>query len=51
MHIEVLPTENHPTGAGRMATLLAPDTVFLSVSRRADSSLTRHTEFDYQQIS
>ena len=49
MHIEVIPTENHPTGVGQMATPLVAPAIANAVMHLAGVRL-RHTPFTPERI-
>jgi isoquinoline 1-oxidoreductase subunit beta len=49
MHIEVIQTENHPTGAGPMATPLVAPAISNAVMKLAGVRL-RHTPFTPERV-
>jgi isoquinoline 1-oxidoreductase beta subunit len=49
MHIEVIQTDNHPTGAGQMATPLVAPAIAAAVSELTGKRL-RHTPFTPERV-
>ena len=49
MHIEVIPTDNAPTGVGQMATPLVAPAVGNAIARLAGARL-RHTPFTPERV-
>ena len=49
MHIEVIPTDNHPTGAGQMATPLVAPAIAGAVAELTGVRL-RHTPFTPERV-
>ena len=49
MHIEVIATENHPTGAGQMATPLVAPAIAAAVAQLTGVRL-RHTPFTPERV-
>ena len=49
MHIEVIPTDNHPTGAGQMATPLVAPAISAAVMQLTGVRL-RHTPFTPERV-
>jgi isoquinoline 1-oxidoreductase subunit beta len=49
MHIEVIPTDNHPTGAGQMATPLVAPAIGNAVAQLTGARL-RHTPFTPERV-
>jgi isoquinoline 1-oxidoreductase subunit beta len=49
MHIELIPTDNHPTGAGQMATPLIAPTISSAIMELTGVRL-RHTPFTPERV-
>ncbi len=49
MHIEVIQTDNHPTGAGQMATPLVAPAIAAAVAELTGKRL-RHTPFTPERV-
>jgi isoquinoline 1-oxidoreductase beta subunit len=49
MHIEVIPTDNHPTGAGQMATPLVAPAIASAIAELTGARL-RHTPFTPERV-
>ena len=49
MHVEVIPTDNHPTGAGQMATPLVAPAISGAVMQLTGVRL-RHTPFTPERV-
>jgi isoquinoline 1-oxidoreductase beta subunit len=49
MHIEVIPTDNHPTGAGQMATPLVAPAISSAIAELTGARL-RHTPFTPERV-
>ena len=50
MHIEVIATDNHPTGAGQMATPLVAPAISSAVAALTGARL-RHTPFTPERVT
>jgi isoquinoline 1-oxidoreductase beta subunit len=50
MHIEVVQTDNHPTGAGQMATPLVAPAISSAIAALAGVRL-RHTPFTPERVT
>jgi isoquinoline 1-oxidoreductase subunit beta len=49
MHVEVIQTDNHPTGAGQMATPLVAPAISAAVAQLTGARL-RHTPFTPERV-